>query len=182
MNHGRRKLGPRALALAIAGVSSVIVVGGVSAFAAVSRTNMAPPRLIVRPGVRGVSVVAAPLAPGDTVQRTATPVNAGTTVMHVVAVTVRPSTASAPPPGLQVRVDRCPVAWTLSGATLVCSKPSVKLAGWQTLKGQPLSLLISAGLKPGAMLQLRLSVRLPSSLGQASAGRAGRITWTFTAG
>ena len=182
MNHGRRTLGTRALALAIAGVSSVIVIGGVSAFAAVSRANVAkPPLLVVRASVRGLSVAAAPLAPGDTVQRTATILNAGKTVMHAVSATVSPSAAFVPPAGLQVRVDSCPVAWTITGAGLVCSKTAVQLAGWQTPSGRPMSLLGGGVLKPGAVLQLRVSVRLPSSLGAASAGRIGAITWTFTA-
>jgi hypothetical protein len=182
MNHGRRTFGTRALALAIAGVSLVIVIGGVSAFAAVSRASVAKPLLVIRPGVRGLSVPAAPLAPGDTVQRTATLVNGGSTVMHAVWATVTPSAVSAPPAGLQVRMDRCRVAWTLSGSTLVCSKASVQVAGWRTPNGRAISLPAAAGLKPGATIQLRVSVRLPATAGAASAGRAGKITWTFTAG
>jgi hypothetical protein len=181
MDHGRRTLCTRALALAIAGVSTVIVIGGVSAFAAASRASVAKPHLVVRPGVRGLSVAAGPLAAGDMVQRTAILVNEGTTVMHVVSASATPSAVSAPPAGLQVRVDRCPVAWTASGATVVCPKASVQLARWQTPTGRPIS-LASAGLKPGATLQLRVSVRLPASLGAASAGKAGRLAWTFTAG
>jgi hypothetical protein len=175
--------GTRALALAVAGVSAVIVIGGVNASAAMSRANAARPLLVVRPGVRGLSTAAGPLAAGDTVQRTAALVNAGTAVLHAVWATARPNTASVPPPaGLQVRVDSCPVAWRRSGSRLVCSKPSVQLAGWKAPKGQPISLLRRARMMPGAALQLRLSVRLPASLGAASEGKAGAITWTFTAG
>jgi hypothetical protein len=182
MTHGRRTFGTRALALAIAGVSAVIVIGGVSASAAVSGANAARPRLVVGPGVRGLSVSSGPLAPGDTVQRTAVLMNGGNTVMHAVWATINPSAASPPPASLQFRVDSCPVAWTRSGSALVCRRARVRLAPWQTLKGQPVNLLRGAGMQPGAALRLRVSVRLPVSLGAASAGKAGAITWTFTAG
>jgi hypothetical protein len=180
MNHGRKTFGTRALAPAIAGVSAVIVIGCVSAFAAVPRARAAKPLLVVRPGIRGLSVAAGSLAPGDTVQRTAILVNAGAGLMSGVSAAVSPSASSAPPPKLQVRVDRCPVAWMLSGSRLVCAKPSVQLAGWQTPTGRPMSLAGSAGLKPLATLQLRLSVRLPASLGAASEAQTGAVSWTFT--
>ncbi|MGN6378879.1 MAG: hypothetical protein ACTHNU_08015 [Gaiellales bacterium] len=182
MHHGRKPARTRMLTCAIAGVCACIGAGAVSAAAAGSGGHTAGPSLLVKPGVRGLSAPSQPLAPGDTVQRTATLVNAGTSRIGALTAVVADRSSSPLADGLQTRIDSCPVAWKASGEAIVCPQAATELVGWQPVAGPPVKLLGAAGLKPGAALQLRLSVRLSATAGNAYSGLGASLSWAFTAG
>ncbi len=168
----------RAATLGIASVCAAIAVGVLAAWANPMRMAQTRPALGVAAGAHGLAAASGPLAAGDVLARTVVLTNQGADPLQSVSATV--ASAGSPVPGLQLRIDRCPTAWTVAAGALVCHGRPRAVVGWTPVSGNTLQLAGRPGLAPGRSLQLRISVRLPAAVNAAAEGQEAALRWTFS--
>ena len=130
-----------------------------------------------------LTVAAADMAPGDTVQRSVDLVNSGSIGLSGVTLTTTASPSSILDTntvhGLQLAVDRCSVAWTESGSTpytYSCSGTTSPVLASRPVVGAGLAL---ANLSLSTD-HLRVTLALPAAADNAFQGKSSKITYTFT--
>ena len=135
-----------------------------------------------------LTVSAAGIAPGDTIQRSVDLVNQGSLDLASVALT----TSAAPSSlldtdvadGLQLTVDRCSVPWTESGTapafTYSCSGASSTVVASRPVIGAALAMSNLSSTTAGATDHLRVTLALPSSAGNVFQSQSSTIAYTFT--
>lgn len=130
-----------------------------------------------------LTVAAADMAPGDTVQRSVDLVNSGSIGLSGVTLTTAASPSSIldtnTVQGLQLAVDRCSVAWTESASapyTYSCSGTASPVLASRPVVGADMAL---ANLSLSTD-HLRVTLALPAAADNAFQGKASKITYTFT--
>jgi len=130
-----------------------------------------------------LSVAAADMAPGDSVQRSVDLVNSGSIALSGVGLTTSASPSSIldtdAANGLQLVVDRCSVAWTESAAapyTYSCSGTVSSVLASRPVIGVDMAL---ANLSLSTD-HLRVTLRLPAAADNSFQGKSSKITYTFT--
>jgi spore coat-associated protein N len=151
-------------------VSGTVTLSGIS-------TNVAGNRL---------TVAATDLAPGDSVQRAVTIQNTGSIDLSGITLTTDATTSSLldtdTTTGLQMTIDRCSVAWTESAFpyTYSCSGITSSVLASTPVIGADRA-LSNLALTASATNNLRVTLSLPSTAGNALQGQTSAINYTFTA-
>ena len=85
--------------------------------------------------------------------------------------------------GLQVGVQSCPAAWTVSGTLYTCGSgtPATVLTTQDVAALSSPQTLANLNLANGATNHLLFTLTLPSSVGDTYQGLSDTIAWTFTA-
>jgi spore coat-associated protein N len=135
-----------------------------------------------------LTIDAAGVAPGDTIQRSFDLTNTGS--LDLASVTL---TSSANPSslldtnatdGLQMVLTRCSSAWTESGPspafTYACSGSLTTVVASRAVIGSNLSMPGLSALNAGGTDHLRITLTLPSSAGTSFQNLSSVITYTFT--
>jgi len=138
-----------------------------------------------------LTVNAANIAPGDTVQRAFQLSNTGSIAFGVsptLTTTASPSSLldTDGTNGLQMVIDKCSVAWTEAGSapayTYTCSGTTSTVLATRPVIGANLTLSNLADLLPtGTTDNLRLTLTLPSATGNTFQNLTSTLTYTFTA-
>jgi spore coat-associated protein N len=135
-----------------------------------------------------LTVNATGVAPGDTIQRAFQLSNSGTIDLAgapTLTTTASPSSLldTDATNGLQMVIDKCPVAWTESGPpyTYTCSGSTSTVLASRAVIGSSLALsnlgdLVTAGSGPD---YLRLTLTLPSAAGNTFQNLSSTLTYTF---
>ncbi len=195
MGHGRiRRKRARALVLSVAVICATGGFSVLAAFGALGGPIAAAehaPRIAFagsRALVADLSMRAANIAPGDTIQRTVTLVNRGLRPVRVVTLTTVARATSAldqnPATGLLLRIDRCAQPWVpvAPGSTaLRCPSAVTAVVSWRPVIGHSIALPALAGLPAGASGHLRVMLRLPSAASNWAGGLASGIRYRFVA-
>jgi hypothetical protein len=135
-----------------------------------------------------LSIGAANIAAGDTIQRAVHVRNTGTLALSgVVLTTTAPTTSlldTDTTTGLQMVIDRCSVAWTESGAgppyTYTCGGTTSAVLASRPVIGTNLA-LSNLTLGAGADNFLRVTLTLPSAAPNTLQGQSSTISYAFTA-
>ncbi len=132
-----------------------------------------------------VPFTATGLVPGDSVTRTFTLKNAGTTDFGSVSLESLPTNSPQSvlttdiTNGLQLAVKSCPVAWTQNGNAFSCA------SGEKTLLTGPAAvtktLTSPASLTSGLSDNIAITYTLPSTAGNAFQGKSADLSLVFTA-
>jgi spore coat-associated protein N len=187
----------RKLALSVALVIVAAAVVGFGAFAAFTGTATTSSALssgtvsLAPIGVSGannrLSVGAAGLAAGDTVQRAVDVKNTGTITILAPTLTTSATVSSLldtdPVNGLQMTINKCSVAWTEANApayTYTCSATQTVVLASVALIGSNLAL---GNITPTSNADnfLVVTLTLPSGSGNTEQNQSSTILFTFTA-
>jgi spore coat-associated protein N len=179
----------------IAAAASVAGLGTYGAFTSTTSANetVASGTVNVAVGATGtaanrLSVSAAALVPGDTVQRALTLSNTGD--QNLSAVTL--STVASPSSkldtdtvnGLQLAIDACSVPWTEAGTspafTYTCSGTVTSVLAPRAAVGANLALAGLNSLTSAAADNLRVTMTLPASADNTFQGLSDTIGFSFT--
>lgn len=138
-----------------------------------------------------LSMQAAKVIPGDTMERTLKLVNDGTLDLTGITLTTSaPSTSlltSDTTNGLQLKIDSCPVAWTGSGAgPYKCVSQGVATLGKVVLAqkaviGDNVALTGLASTGNGQTDHLRVTLSLPATASNDFQGKTSAINFAFNA-
>jgi predicted ribosomally synthesized peptide with SipW-like signal peptide len=134
-----------------------------------------------------LTVSAAGLVPGDTVQRSFDITNTGSQDLSSVALTTTPSPSSLldsdTTDGLQMVVDRCSVPWTESGSspafTYTCSGSTTTIISSRPVIQSGLAMSGLSALTAGGTDRLRLTLTFPSTAGSSFQGLSSTLTYEF---
>lgn len=134
-----------------------------------------------------LTVAAADIHPGDTMQRAFKLSNSSSDTMASITLTTTATTSSAlntdTANGLQMLIERCSVAWTEAGTspayTYTCSGTTSTVLASRPVIGSGLS-LSNLTLTSGATDNLRLTVSLPSTAGNSLQNTSSVIEYAFT--
>jgi spore coat-associated protein N len=195
------RLGTRSTAVKV--LASVVLVGGAASVAGLgtfgSFTSTTAATAEVATGtvalgtgssVRGLSVAATGLVPGDTAERTVTLTRAAASdPFGSVALTTTGTTTNAltgdPANGLQVRLDLCSAPWTQAagGTVLTCSGTTTPVLAQRPVLGSGLDLGPATTALNGAAAtaHLRVTLSLPGTAGNNLQGLTNTIDFTFDA-
>lgn len=137
-----------------------------------------------------LSVGATNLAPGDTLQRGFELRNYGSLDMASITMAISATTSSAldtdATNGLEMKVDKCSVAWVESLTTpytYTCAGTTSSVLAYTpvtTIKATPASLSGLSALTAGASDNLVATVRLPSAAGNSLQGLSSTLSISFT--
>lgn len=126
---------------------------------------------------------AADLIPGDSVTRTFTLKNDGSSDLGSINLASVATTASVLTTdavnGLQLAVKSCPVAWTESGTSFTCASGEKTLLSGAGVTNTPLN--GPASLVAGQSDNLAISFSLPTAAGNEFQGKQAAFSLTFTA-
>jgi spore coat-associated protein N len=136
-----------------------------------------------------LTVASTGLVAGDTVQRAATLTNSGSQDLAAVTLTTAATTSSVldtdTTSGLQVAIDKCPVAWTEAGTapayTYTCAGTTTPVLASRAIVGANLALAGLASVTAGGTDYLRVTATLPASAGNTFQGLNSVVGFTFTA-
>lgn len=150
--------------------------------------------VVVELGATGTSanrltVGAAGIAPGDTVQRTVNLTNSGSVGLASITLTTAATTSSTLDTdtvnGLRMAVDRCSVPWTEGGTapayTYTCPGTTSTVIATRPVIGANLAMGSITATSPGATDRLRVTLSLPATAGNSFQGKTSTISYTFTA-
>jgi spore coat-associated protein N len=101
--------------------------------------------------------------------------NTGTVAASELAVTLGGTAVASTSDGLQLAIDRCPVAWTGSPGTAVCAGTITPVAADRPAAGR-IGLPGSPALAVGGRDHLRVTVRLSASAPPTAQGVTGSVT------
>jgi hypothetical protein len=141
-------------------------------------------------GVRGLSIAATNLVPGDTVQRSIVLTRSSDTeAFGSVKLTTSGSTAnlltSDATNGLQLKLEQCSVPWTQVGTTndLTCTGDTTPVLAQRAVIGTDLDLAAATTALngAGATSNLRATVTLPTAADNTFQGLSNTVTFTFNA-
>lgn len=187
----------RRVALALGALALAALLARTGAFATWTATTSATNTVsagtvLVALGNTGAStnrltVNASGLVPGDTVQRSFDLSNTGSQDLASVALTTGASPSSLldtdTTNGLQMVIDRCPVAWTESGSspafTYSCSGSTTTVVTSRPVIQSALTMSNLTALTAGVTDHLRLTLTFPSSAGASFQGLSSTLTYTF---
>lgn len=135
-----------------------------------------------------LSVSAAGLVPGDTVQRALTLSNSGNQNLAAVTLTTVASPSSKLDTdtvnGLQLTIDACSVPWTEAGTspafTYTCSGTVATVLAPRSVAGSNLALAGLNSLTSAAADNLRITLTLPTNADNTFQGLNDTIGFTFT--
>ena len=201
MNRGRTVLGGpgRKVILSFGALGLAGALSGMGTFATFTATTSASSTLasgtvVIALGNTGAStnrltVAAAGLVPGDTVQRSFNLSNTGSQDLASVALTTTASPSSLldtdTTHGLQMVVDRCSVPWTESGSfpafTYGCSGSATTIISHRPVIQSGVTMPGLGALTAGATDHLRLTLTFPSTAGGSFQGLSSTLTYTFLA-
>lgn len=193
------RLGTRATAVKI--FASVVLVGGAAAVAALgtygsftsttsASETVSTGKVVMNSaaGVRGLSIDATNLVPGDTVERTVTLSRSndtesfGSVKLTTTATSSNVLTSDATN-GLQLKVDTCPAAWTKPAGSnaLNCSGAVANVVSQRAVLGQNIDLAAvhTALNAAGATSNLRVTLTLPASADNTFQGLSNTINFVF---
>lgn len=129
------------------------------------------------------TIAVSDLLPGEEVGRVVDLRNDGTLALGFLQVDVRATGDAAlltPTGGLQIRIERCPVAWTTE---TMCSAPMTVVVDSRPLVGRTnLDLSTLAVAAPGGVDHLRVVLRLPDAAPLEAAARSATATVAFVTG
>lgn len=135
-----------------------------------------------------LSVNAANVAPGDTIQRSLDLTNGGSLNLGSLTLTTTATASSLldtdATNGLQMAIDRCSTAWTEGGTapayTYTCSGTTTSVVAARPVIGANLALANVTATAPSATDHLRVTLTLPSSADNTFQGKSSTISYTFT--
>jgi hypothetical protein len=138
------------------------------------------------PGQR-LSVAATDIAAGDTIQRAVTLTNDGSIDMATPVTLTTAATSSSvldsdTTDGLQMVIDKCPVAWTESPSapyTYTCAGTTSTVLASTPVIGANRA-LANIAVTAGTPNHLRVTLTLPSTAGNTFQGKSSVISYTFT--
>lgn len=184
-------LASAALLAAAAGVAGMGTYGGFTTSTSASAKVDSATVTLTGADTGTLNVQASQVIPGDTVQRTLSLVNGGTLDLAAISLT---TTSSAPNiltsdlvNGLQLAVDKCPVAWTGTGAgPYTCNSQGTPVQGSAVLAKRavigeniPMSGLTST--TAGKTDFLRVTLTLPAAAGNDFQGKNSSVNFAFNA-
>ncbi|MCW2927265.1 MAG: hypothetical protein JWM86_1233 [Thermoleophilia bacterium] len=134
-----------------------------------------------------LTVGASGIAAGDTVQRVVKLTNSGSLAWASAALTTSASTSSLldtdATDGLQLKVDRCDVAWTETGTapaySYTCSGTQSAVVASRPVIGSAIALGSLDSLSVGGSDYLRVTLALPSSADNSFQGEASTLDFDF---
>jgi predicted ribosomally synthesized peptide with SipW-like signal peptide len=133
-----------------------------------------------------LTVGAAAIAPGDTIQRSVDLINSGSLDLASVTLTTTATTSSLldtdTTNGLQMVIDKCSVAWTESGPpyTYICGGTTSSVLASRPVIGSALALSNLSSLTSGTTDHLRVTLTLPSGAGSTLQNQTSTISYAFT--
>lgn len=184
-------LASAALLAAAAGVAGMGTYGGFTTSTSASATVDSATVTLTGADSGTLNVQASQVIPGDTVQRTLSLVNGGTLDLTAISLTTTSSSpnilTSDAGNGLQVGIDKCPVAWTGTGAgPYTCNSAGSPVQGTAVLAKRaviganiPLSGLTST--TAGKSDFLRVTLTLPATAGNDFQGKNSSVNFAFNA-
>jgi spore coat-associated protein N len=130
------------------------------------------------------------VVPGDTIQRSVDLINNGTITsdtLSSIQLTTSATTTSLldtdATNGLQMVVDKCPVAWTEGGSapayTYTCTGAIAGVLGSRAVVGVALPLAGLASLATGVTDHLRITLTLPSTADNTFQNKSSSILYSF---
>jgi spore coat-associated protein N len=137
-----------------------------------------------------LTVGAANLVPGDTLQRAVDITNngsAGTSSVGSATLSTNATTSSQldqdASNGLQMQIDNCSVAWTESGPpyAYTCGGTTSSVLSSRPVIGSNLALSNMSAVTAGNTDHLRVTLTLPAGASNALQGQSSIIAYTFTA-
>ncbi len=188
----------RKLLLSFGVLLLAVAIVGVGAFASFTSSTTATQAVsagsvTIALGVSGastnrLSVAAAGLVPGDTVQRSVDLVNSGSANLASVSLTTTASPTSLldtdATNGLQMTIARCSVPWTEAGSspafTYTCSGTTSVVLASRAVIGADLALANINATTAGATSHLRVTLTLPTTATNAFQSLTSTISYTFT--
>ena len=133
---------------------------------------------------------AANMVAGDTVQRAVDLINTGTGTSDPLA-SIQLTTSASPSSaldtdtvtGLQMSIDKCSVAWTESAApyTYTCGGTTTSVLSSRAVIGTSLALANLSALTTGSTDHLHVTLTLPAAAPNALQGKSSVISYTFDA-
>lgn len=184
-------LASAALLAAAAGVAGMGTYGGFTASTSASTAVKAATVKLTGGETSRLNVAAAGAIPGDSMQRTFTLANGGDQDLTGITLTTAASPSSVldqdTKDGLQMQIDRCPVAWIEGGTapsyTYTCpgagNQIATVLASSPVIGGFPLSTLNSKAV--GGTDYLRVTLSVPASADNRFQGQSSTIGFAFNA-
>jgi spore coat-associated protein N len=182
------------LSLAALGVAGAIA--GLGTFASFTSStsashSVASGTVTLNLGATGAStnrltVGAAGIAPGDTIQRSFDLTNAGTLDMAAISLTSAATASSLldtdATNGLQMVIDRCSNPWTEAGPpyTYACSGTASTTIASRAVIGSNLSMSGLSTLTAGGTDHLRLTLTFPAAAGNTFQNQSSTLQYTFT--
>jgi spore coat-associated protein N len=195
MRFGSRKTAVKIFAsvVLVSGAASVAAMGTYGSFTSTTSASEAVSTgkvvLNSAAGVRGLSVDALGLVPGDSVQRTVTLSRStdtesfGSVKVSTTATTNNVLTSDATN-GLQLKIDQCSVAWVKpAGNDLTCSGVTTPVIAQRAAIGTNLDLVAATTAlnAVGATSNLRVTLTLPTAADNAFQGLTNTVNFTFDA-
>ncbi len=134
-----------------------------------------------------LSIGASNIAPADTIDRAVDIIDGGTVDVASVALTTSATTSSLLDTdgtnGLQMRIDKCSVAWTESGGpifTYTCGGTTSSVLASTPVVGSNFA-LSNLTLTAGTHNYLKVRLTLPSTAGNTFQGLSSTINYSFVA-
>ena len=137
-----------------------------------------------------LTIGAANMVAGDTVQRAVDLMNTGTGTSDPLA-SIQLTTSASPSSaldtdtvtGLQMSIDKCSVAWTESAApyTYTCGGTTTSVLSSRAVIGTSLALANLSALTTGSTDHLHVTLTLPAAAPNALQGKTSGISYTFDA-
>lgn len=188
----------RKLLLSAALVGMVASVAGMASYATFTSTtsasqSQASGTVTIALGAAGgvdnrLTVGAANLAAGDTVDRQVKLSNSGSIDLSALTLTTTAPTSSIldtdTTNGLQLQVDKCSVAWTEAGTnpyTYTCGGTTTAVVAPRPVIGSAISLGSLASMTAGGSDYLRVRVTLPTAAGNGFQGKSSSLLYTLDA-
>ena len=187
----------RKLLLTLGALGVAGALAGMGTFATFTATTsasqtVASGTIVIALGNTGAStnrltVNAAGLVPGDTIQRSFDVSNTGSQDLASIALTTSASPSSLldtdTTNGLQMVVDRCSVAWTESGSspafTYTCGGSTTAIVSSRAVIQTSLSMAGLSALTAAGTDHLRLTLTFPSTAGATLQGLSSTLTYSF---
>jgi len=182
-------LASAALLAAAAGVAGMGTYGGFTASTSASAAVDAATVTLTGADAGTLSIQAAKVIPGDTMERTLKLVNGGTLDLAGITLTTTAGSSNLLTTdannGLQLKIDSCPVAWTGSGTgPFTCSSAGTPVQGTPVLAqravvGQNIGLSALTSTAAGKTDFLRITTTLPTTANDTFQGLSNSVTFAF---
>jgi spore coat-associated protein N len=131
-----------------------------------------------------LSVPVAGLLPGDSVEKLATLSNTGNSALNNITLTASTTTPSLlttdTTDGLQLTIESCSVAWTVTTGVDTCTGTSTTVLATGPVIGADKALAGLTALASGATDNLKVTTSLPTTADNDFQGAASTITFAFT--
>ena len=183
-------LASAALLAAAAGVAGLGTYGAFTSTTSASTTVDAATVKLTGANAGNFNLQASKMIPGDSMERTLQLVNESTIDLTAITLTTTGTSSNLLTTdgtnGLQLQIDKCPVAWTASGSTFTCVSNGVPTTGTAVLAkraviGQSMALTELSAVTVGKTDHLRATVSLPTAAGDSFQGLSNGLTFTFDA-